>query len=430
MKTNVNGSLGKNNTLRSASAGGTSGAVFFLLCLWTIVNLSRPQDIFLFLVPLRPALTLGVITLFFFFLNYNNKSLVVVKDKQVRFFLFLVLIMIIGIPFSLHPRWSIEFVFLRYMLIVSYFIVFVVVVDSLERLYRVLFLGCIGNGIYMAYGVLTWSSGSDRIKFGGMFDPNDLSFFALCFIPLNLIFISKDNNLLARILCVIFFFLGIVLIFLTGSRGGALGLGIAALAIFFRATASISKQFKVFAIIAMTLILSMSAINFERVETLLSFESIEQDYNITAEGGRLDIWKSGLKAMFRNPMTGVGVGCFQMGLAYERRIDPSSSLSKWQSSHNAVVQIGTETGVFGLMLFLMLSWNVVKIFARISREATSIKLKKVGEMGLAGFMGMFTAAFFLSQAYSIYWAFYIMFSAVAFRLLSNELAVEGKKATP
>ena len=56
------------------------------------------------------------------------------------------------------------------------------------------------------------------------------------------------------------------------------------------------------------------------------------------------------------------------------------------------------------------------------------KLKKIGEMGLAGFIGMFTAAFFLSQAYSLYWAFYIMFSAVAFRLLTKELALQEKSA--
>ncbi len=47
-------------------------------------------------------------------------------------------------------------------------------------------------------------------------------------------------------------------------------------------------------------------------------------------------------------------------------------------------------------------------------------------MGLLGFVGMFTAAMFLSQAYSLYWVFYVAFSAVANQLFAQEktLAVE------
>jgi len=423
----MNRSFGKQNTLELSSAGEKSGVVFFFFCLWTVVCICRPQDIFTFLVPVRPALTTGVLTLIVFFLNYSRKNLVALKEKQVRYFLLLFLIMIVSIPTSLYSRLSFEFVFFKYMMIVAYFVMFVLVVDSIERFRRVLYLVCIGSGIYMAFWIMTWDSGSGRLQSGGRFDPNDLAFFALCFIPLTLIFISKDNKLLVRVLCLICFFMGIGLIFLTSSRGGMLGLVMASAAIFFRTTVSISKRFKVFALIAVTFILSMSAIDTERFKSLLS---IEQDYNVTSEGGRLNLWGIGIRAMLKNPLTGVGVKCFGCAVGEDRRNDPNAGTRKWQTAHNSIVQIGTETGVFGLMLFVMLSWNAVKIFARISREATSIKLKKIGEMGLAGFVGMFTAAFFLSQAYSFYWAFYIVLSAVAFRLLSNELALEGNKAKP
>jgi len=412
-------------TLESTSAGEKNRMVFFLFCLWTIVALCRPQDIILALAPLRPALTMGVLTLIFFFLNYSSKNPLVFKEKQVRYFFLLFLVMIISIPTSLYSKGSFEFVFTKYPIIVAYFVMFVILVDSLERIYRVLFLVCIGNGIYLAYSILTWSSTGGRLSYGGMFDANDLSFFALCFIPLNLIFISKDSKLLVRILCLVFFFLGVAVIFLTSSRGGMLGLVMASLVIFFRARVSVRKQFKVIAIISVPLFLSISGIDTERLESLFS---IKQDYNVTAEGGRLELWGIGIKAMLYNPLTGVGVGCFGCLVGNERKNDPNAVTQKWATAHNSIIQIGTETGVFGLMLFLMLSWNVVKIFAQVSREATSIRLKKIGEMGLAGFFGMFTAAFFLSQAYSIYWAFYIMFSVVVLRLLSNELALEGKIA--
>lgn len=389
--------------------------------------LCRPQDIVPALAPLRPALMMAVLTLISFFLNYSSKNPLVLKDKQVRYFFLLVLVMIISIPTSLYSKGSFEFVFTKYTTIVAYFVMFVIIVDSVERIYRVLFLVCIGNGIYLAYSILTWSSTGGRLSYGGMFDGNDLSFFALCFIPLNLIFISKDSKLLVRILCLICFFLGIATIFLTSSRGGMLGLVMASAVIFFRAKVSVRKQFKVIALIGVILFLSIAEIDTKRLESLFS---IQEDYNVTAEGGRLELWGIGIKAMLNSPLTGVGVNCFACAVGKERQKNPNSSTNTWMTAHNSIVQIGTETGVFGLLLFLLLSRNVIKIFAQTSREATSIKLKKIGEMGLAGFIGMFTAAFFLSQAYSLYWAFYIMFSVVVFRLLSNELALEGKKTKP
>jgi hypothetical protein len=87
------------------------------------------------------------------------------------------------------------------------------------------------------------------------------------------------------------------------------------------------------------------------------------------------------------------------------------------------VQIGAETGVAGLTLFLLLSLNVFVIFNRLKKHAVSDKLIKIGEMGFVGFAGMFTSAMFLSQAYSLYWAFYVIISAVANQLLVKEQAL-------
>lgn len=424
MQMNSNGHYGKKNALAPATAGEKSGIVFFLLCLWTVASLCRPQDIVPALAPLRPALTMGVLTILFYLLNFKSKDLIVLKEKQVRYYFLLFLTMILSIPTSLHSGFSFQMVFSEYTMVIAYFVLFVLIVDSVDKIYKILFLTCIGSGIYLFFTVMTGSfESSRRSGLGSMFDPNDLAFFALCFIPLNLIFISKDNKLPVRALCLTSFFLGILLVILTGSRGGALGLGIASLAILFRETVSVRKRFKIFAVIAGVLFLSLASLDTDRLMTLFT---LKQDYNTTSDTGRLAIWGRGIEALLDNPLTGVGVGRYpeMSGNALKNQ----GGKEVWKSAHNSIIQIGAETGVFGLLLFLLLNWNTVKIFARTSREATSIKLKKIGEMGLVGFLGMFAAAFFLSQAYSIYWAFYIMFSVVVFRLLSNELALEGKKA--
>jgi O-antigen ligase len=169
-------------------------------------------------------------------------------------------------------------------------------------------------------------------------------------------------------------------------------------------------------------IVSQFPINTERFKTLLT---IEEDYNVWDETGRMAIWKIGLRAMLANPLTGVGVGCFYNAVGLDREARGAETL-KWQAAHNSVVQIGTETGVIGLTLFLLMSKNVLLVFRRVKKAEVPESLIKIGEMGLVGFAGMFIASLFLSQAYSMYWAFYVVLSAVASQLLAREQQLAGE----
>lgn len=89
-------------------------------------------------------------------------------------------------------------------------------------------------------------------------------------------------------------------------------------------------------------------------------------------------------------------------------------------AHNSLVQIGAETGIFGLILFCLMSSNVFKITGLIIGKSQAEELVKISEMVRAGFIGHFISAMFLSQAYSVYWAFYIALSAVLKHILDNE----------
>jgi len=90
-----------------------------------------------------------------------------------------------------------------------------------------------------------------------------------------------------------------------------------------------------------------------------------------------------------------------------------------------VVQIGTETGVIGMTLFLLMSLNVMRILRRVKRGRCPEKLDRIAEMGLAGFVGLFVSGMFLSQAYSFYWAFYVVFSAVVSHLAARRWLKDG-----
>jgi O-antigen ligase len=399
--------------------------VFVIFCLWTIVLLCRPQDIFPVLSPLRPALVMGILTLGAVLMHARAISgPPFPRERQVQYYAVLLIIMVFGIPFSLYSRLSFMIIFTEYINVIFFFFIFYRLIDSEKKLSTLLFLCCLGNGLYSAFSVITGNFADGRLSFGGMFDPNDLAFFASAFLPLNLLFISRDNSIWVRSACLACFGFGVLLIFLTGSRGGLLALGVAGILLLLGKSRTINSPMKV-CVVAMTLaIISFSPINADRFLTLFS---ISEDYNVQEESGRLAIWGIGVRAMLANPVTGVGVGCFSNAVGQDR-VDRWADILAWQTAHNSAIQIGTETGLIGLLMFLLISLNVVRIFYRAKKIAVSDGLVRIGEMGFVGFVGMFVSAMFLSQAYSLYWAFYVVFSAVVNQFLEREQSLAAENS--
>jgi len=220
----------KTSNAQSNALGTKQGALFVIFCIWTFVLLCRPQDIFPFLAPIRPVLITTILTLFLFLLRYHTLlDLESLEEPQVKLYTVLIAIMIIGIPFSLYRRGSFMMVFTVYVNVILFFYIFFRLVDSIQRVYTVILMGCIGNGIYSAFSLLWGDYQAGRLSFGGMFDPNDLCFFAISFLPLNFLFILHDHRLWVRLTCIGSVGFNILLILLTGSRGGLLALGMNAM---------------------------------------------------------------------------------------------------------------------------------------------------------------------------------------------------------
>jgi O-antigen ligase len=154
--------------------------------------------------------------------------------------------------------------------------------------------------------------------------------------------------------------------------------------------------------------LNASKIDFKRYETL---SNLQEDYNLTDEEGRWNVWKRGMNFMLSNPFTGVGVGSFNAAIGLDRK-ERGVGRAYWQTAHNSLVQIGAETGVLGFILFGLMSFNAFRIFSKVRKNARIEALVRIGEMARVGFSGLFITSMFLSQAYSVYWAFYIALSAI------------------
>lgn len=176
-------------------------------------------------------------------------------------------------------------------------------------------------------------------------------------------------------------------------------------------------------IVTKAIIISISLILFWTFslnkERYLTLTEIADDYNMTDESGRVAIWKIGLRMMFSNPLTGVGMGRFSEGVGKDRELRGLPS-SKWQAPHNSFIQVGAEIGAIGMILFVVMSIRSIKIMEEISQKSRSPDLVKISEMAKISFIGHLVGAMFLSQAYSIYWIFYIALSAKLERMLGKE----------
>jgi O-antigen ligase len=163
------------------------------------------------------------------------------------------------------------------------------------------------------------------------------------------------------------------------------------------------------------LLLTLFGTNTSRYSTILNPEG---DYNYFDETGRLAIWERGIDLIVLHPVTGVGVAGFDEAIADQRTA--AGLPPRWQTAHNAFIQIGAETGIPGLALFVAMIVTAFTGFAQVLRSGASKDLIRIAEMGFIGLVGQIASIMFLSQAYSPYWVFYMVLPTVLLKLSAQE----------
>ena len=80
---------------------------------------------------------------------------------------------------------------------------------------------------------------------------------------------------------------------------------------------------------------------------------------------RLDYWKAGLKMIENHPF--LGVGYFNFAPVYAAHDRAHLWHGKAQLPHNIFIQVGTDAGLIGLGIFLMLIYRNLKVARDIRR---------------------------------------------------------------
>ncbi|MEA2098193.1 MAG: O-antigen ligase family protein [Patescibacteria group bacterium] len=118
------------------------------------------------------------------------------------------------------------------------------------------------------------------------------------------------------------------------------------------------------------------------------------DFSETSNKGRLQIWQETLVSISERPFLGVGFGNFNYVLG-----ENSSALKKGSSAHSIYFDIAAEIGIFGLIIFLLLIAEILKVAYELY-----FKMEKK-------YLKIFTGSFFI---YFVWICAYSLFDVVIF----------------
>ena len=312
----------------------------------------------------------------------------------------LLLVVVIGIPFSVWPGGTITFLINEYLKLVIFFGLLLYCIRSLRDV-QALVLGMLGSAVYLTVGVLrTTEMQAGRPVVMTMYDANDVAFILVCAVPFAMLWAAYARGA-ARYLALGLTLVAILGIVKTGSRGGFVGLlVVGALAIAKMPRGRRAGALGLAAGAAIALALTASESYSKRIATIWNSSSVvegeEGDYDASGlEGARMNVWENGFRLIQSHPLLGVGGGDFSVAEG-----ELHFGLGKWSAPHNSFLQIAAELGLIGLSLFIYLLYRAIhncRAAVRSHPPVLGVWLAAAVEVSVWGYV---VAGSGLSMAYS------------------------------
>lgn len=398
--------------------------------LYILVGVGRLPELFDLLQYLFIGKIAIVITIIGFF-KYKGDGAYKISDSnifnitQILFFL-----CVLSVPMSIWVSYS--FHYLTSVIFPAYLFLLFIAMSSVNlKTIHMFIFALILCALILTFKTLSLTA-VGRLTVGSSYDPNDLAQVLVTLLPLFIykIYITKYKR---QVLYILGLGALLVAILFTGSRGGILGLIVVSGYLLLKLSNSKKSFFKVLTIITIGSMFAMMMAPSTTVDRFNSLFSLEDDYNVTGEKGRLAIWGRGLTTVIDRPI-GVGVGAF--GSAEGR------AGGRHKAAHNIFLQIGVELGILGFVIFSMILWRSFKVLRSINYdEQTRVVEQTDISRGYAllsiilraSLLGYLVTGFFLSSGYTS-----LLFSIIAIIMalkinwdlyLKNEVLDNSKKLT-
>lgn len=393
---------------------------FIALFLFSIVLYFRPYE-------LLPSLAMYTSMAFFFgvltLAIYVPSQLILegnftARPREIHLILLLTLAAFLSMPMASNPGEAYtEFTDVLLKAIVI-FIVIVNVTRTELRLKLLIWLAFAVSIYLSVYAISDYMNGvfregseyynNQRIggAIKGLFgNSNDLALHLVTMVPLALGFAFASKGVVRKLLYIGFGVLFVAAVVVTFSRGGFIGLFIAALVL----VRKIGRQNKLMStgalVVAMLALLSLAPASYSsRLSTIFSSASDATG----SSSQRTEILKRSIRVTLRYPLFGVGVGNFHYKSVHEL------------VTHNAYTQVSSEMGIPALVFYMMLMlypmWRLREIEMETQHRPDKRKFHywSIGiQVSIVAYM---VSSFFGAVAYQWY-VYYLVGYAVALRRL-------------
>jgi O-antigen ligase len=277
----------------------------------------------------------------------------------------------------------------------SLFLIFITIsiVDTLQRL-RWTVLTLIGSyGLASLYVIREWQKGHNLYKnFRPGWIVGDANYFAttaIFAVVLAFYFMQGRRARWEKAFCVVCLLLTITAVTLCASRGGFLGLIVAAFFLVWHTKRRVQYLILMSALVLpLSLALPMSPLH--------RFLDPSTDFGSTQF--HLEAWKAGLRMMEAHPIAGVGLGNFK--LLMPSYITPGMIMKVDTVAHNMFIEVAAELGLPALVVFLAMFWFTFRTLGKLRRSSSTHPLIRATAAALqAGLVGFAVAGSFVSAEY-------------------------------
>jgi O-antigen ligase len=279
--------------------------------------------------------------------------------------------------------------------------IFAIVLTAVRQVRHVVWLytAVIGGAlITSAAGYLLSSSASDARLYGVGINPNELGgLTAASTVLAGALACNRAFSVSARLTALFASFLCAVSMLLTGSRGSLLGLGVALLL-----TPVVAGRGR--RLVAGGLVMSGALALVVWLLTLAPPDMAARVHRFDSSGsGRADLWQISRRIIEDRPLIGVGAGNFPVASVHYL-LEPGAILrdefivDRPQEAHNIYLQVLTELGVIGLVLFLTIVASCLAAALRAAR--TFRRLGRTGGDILARGLFLALVALLVTNAFT------------------------------
>jgi O-antigen ligase len=412
------------------------------LLAFTFVLFVRPQDTFPFLRPLHLADVTASIALIALVAGRMGRGApATYMTREIALVLALAGVMLGTAPFSMWPGGAIAVFTDVYVKVILVFVLMVNTLTTRARLESFVNVVVLGTSYIAVRAVIDYARGVNLVEggrvtgaVGGLFgNPNDMALNMVAFLPLAVVLALGRSHIALRALAAIGVPAIAAAIIFSQSRGGTVGL-VAMLMVLLYQMRRVRPRVAALVIVASIAALPMLPSSF--LDRMSSIVNADEDRTGSREA-RKRLLRESYDTFLDHPVFGIGAGQFQ-------NYKPEERVEAWRESHNALLQVASELGIFGILIFMAVIGSgfgaVIRARATLRQASRTRLARKTNGAGrrnrtdaqrdvlhlyaaamTASLTGWFMAAMFASVAY--YWTFYIVLGlAVALRDIASRSA--------